>query len=278
MQDDRFENRRNRGYERWVIDDGTPVLGYHVMMRLCFDTGIARKGAVLRRASSIVIDHGRDRGLAAHRFADTHLHTLVMSSRVDAGKFALYAEAGLRKRLRIRVPFERCRIRPIGSERYLGNVVRYFFKQEDHHGTAFDLAHDGSSLPDLIGLRVGNPWLAERVREAVPRLRLSSLTELLNAPGFEEESPDVTLLGDAAAAAFGLPSLRGGTILHASARAAAVQVVDRLSLAGNLPTLLEIGSRSVSRYRSASVDDKALRAVELQLRLRSYLRRTADTR
>jgi hypothetical protein len=103
--------------------------------------------AALRKASAIVNQHGKHRGLAVHRFADTHLHTLVVCDRVQAGKFALYTEAGLRKRLHIRVPFERCRIRPIGSERYLGNTVRYFFKQEEHHGTAFDLAHDGAACP-----------------------------------------------------------------------------------------------------------------------------------
>lgn len=278
MQDDRFENRRNRGPERWVMDDGSPVLAYHIMMRLHFDTGIARKAPALRKASSIVVQHGKDRGLIAYRFADTHLHTLVTCDRVQAGKFALYSEAGLRKRLHIRVPFERCRIRPIGSERYLGNTLRYFFKQEEHHGTTFDLAHDGSSLPDLIGLRVSNPSIAERVREAIPRLRLASLRELLNVEGFEQEAPNVLLLGDAAAAAFGLESLRGGSTAHHDARAAAVQVVDRLSLPADLVALLGIAPRSVSRCRSDVVDEAALRAVELQLRLRSYLRRTAGSR
>ena len=77
------------------MDDGSPVLGYHIMMRLHFDTGIARKAPALRKASAIVNQHGKDRGLAAHRFADTHLHTLVIGDRVQAGKFALYTEASV---------------------------------------------------------------------------------------------------------------------------------------------------------------------------------------
>lgn len=273
MQDDGFERGSRSVRARWELEDGSPVVGYHITMRLLYDTGIARKPAALRKASSVVLRHGEDRGLLAYSFADTHLHSVVTCDRIDAGKFALYTEAGLRKRMHIRVPFERCRIRPIGSERYLGNTLRYLFRQGEHHGTTFDRAHDGTSLPDLIGLRVGAPWLAERVVEAIPRLRLSSLAELMGVDGIDEAEPDLALIAEAAAAAFGLETLRGNGTPQHRARAAAVQVLDALAPSSDVRELLGVSARSVSRYRAEEADAAALRAVERQVRLRSLLRR-----
>ena len=219
-----------------------------------------------------MLQHGESRGLVAFRIADTHVHALIVGTREEAGRFALFAEAGLRKRLRIPVAFERCRIRAVDSERHLANTLRYIFKQEEHHDTAFDLAHDGSSLPDLLELRVVAPWILKRVRQLLPRLKRAVILGWLQAPRFETIEPDVARLADAAAAVWSLDGVAGLTEAHANARRAAVHVFDRLgNRSVSAAHVLQIPVRSVTRYRSEQVSAAALHAVESQLRLRTYL-------
>ena len=45
-------------------------LGFHVTMRRMDDRGIAREPGALRCAARILLQHGRERGLAAFRVAD----------------------------------------------------------------------------------------------------------------------------------------------------------------------------------------------------------------
>lgn len=259
-----------------VIGGPPTATGYHVTMRLSDDRGIARSTPQLRQASRVFLRHGESRGLVAFRIADTHAHALVVGAREGAGQFARFVEAGLRKCLRIPVPFERSRIRAIDNERHLANTLRYIFKQEDHHGTAFDLAHDGSSLPDLLELRLLAPWLSARVRQLLPRLKRAVIVEWLQAPSFETAAADFDRLGDAAAAVWALGDLRGRTDMHHRARRAAVHVCDRLGgSTTDIAGQLKIPERSMFRYRSESVPPAELRAVELQLRLRSLLQQRA---
>ena len=160
--------RGSHSRESWAESETKVAIAFHITMRLATSRGIARSPADLRLGSWTVIRQGRKRGLLAFRFADTHLHVIVVGSRELAGKVAFYTEASLRKRLGILVPFERARIRPIDDERHLVNALRYVLLQEDHHGTAFDVAHDGSSLPELIGMRADGGWLVKRTRERCP--------------------------------------------------------------------------------------------------------------
>ncbi len=168
---------------------------------------------------------------------------------------------------------QRCRIRPIDDERHLVHAVRYDYRQEAHHGTAFDELHDGSSLLELLGMRMGSPWLSQRFRTALPRVSREMLLAWLGAPELDVEPIDLRHLADAAAATWGVGSLSGSSRANGRARRLAVHALDRLAPRAGVTSTLGIPARSGVRYRREEVSPAELRAVELQLKLRSLLER-----
>lgn len=270
--------RRGRGGEwftrsSWAEEQTRNTIGYHVTMRLADDGGIARTPDALRLASRLVLRFGEHRGLAAHRIADNHGHSLLLGSRETAGMFARVVEGAWRKRLRIGVPFQPCRIRPIVDERHFVRSMPYVFRQEDHHGTAFDELQDGSSLLELLGMRLGAHWLAPRVRAAMPRLNRTTLLEWLGAPGLDDEPMEVRHLPDATAAAWGVGDLHGNDVRSIRARRVAVHTLDRIAPNEGVDSTLGISPRSAMRYRREEISPAELRAVELQLKLRNHVER-----
>ena len=253
-----------------------PPLAHHITMRLAFDRAIARTPAELRLAARVVLQHGRTRSLLGFRVADTHLHAVVAGSRELAGSFAQLAETSLRKRLRLPVPFERARIRAIESQRHLQNTLRYVFRQEEHHGTAFDLAHDGSSLPELLGLRQLDRSIAERVQRQLPRLTRSTLLDWLGAGDLEHAPSDPHVYWEATAAALGLSSFVGTSRTHQAARRAAAHLLVPSCGAATVAEVLGISQRSLRRYRGQPVEPALLRAIDQQARLRSALGQRAS--
>lgn len=249
------------------------VLAYHVTGRLADDRPIARSPEELRLASIIIKRHGEPRGLLGYSVSDTHMHTLLACDRVAAGRFALFCESALHKRLRLPVSFEAARIRAIETPRHGLASLRYVFHQAAHHGTVFDLALDGCSLPELIGLRSVEGNMARRVRELFPRLTRAQLIEWLGAPGFDSCETDPSLIVEAAAGALLLPTLIGTGAREARARSAAVHVLGRLHPMVDPGELLVIPDRSLRRYRSMPPVGADVRAVEQQLRFRSWLMR-----
>jgi hypothetical protein len=248
------------------------IIAFHVTGRLADDGAIARSPEALRQAARIIKRHGEGRGLLAFRVADTHFHVLIACDRATAGMFARYASAALHRCLRLEVDFERARYRAVRSERHLFAALRYIFRQEEHHGSAFDPAHEGSSLPELLGLRVGGTVMNARVRRMLPRLRREMLLEWLAVGALDSARLDPAHLGDAACAAFGLTSLEGEHPAQCQARRAAAHVCLQIA-PGEVHTLLRCSARSVRRYRRDPVTAAERRAVELQLRLRTLLHR-----
>ncbi len=257
--------------ETWEAEKCRAAHGFHVISRLADDGGIARNPAQLRLASDIVLRNGEERGIVFYRIAHSHMHTILKTSRGEAGMFARCVEGGLRKVLGLRAPFERARIRPIENERHFGHSVRYGACQEEHHGTAFDEAHDGSSLLDVVGLRLGNEWLAPRFAEALPRVTRTIVLGWAGFPDLDAGDVDVTYLREAAAAAFGVGSLDGRTDKHARARRVAVHVLDRHAPRASASHVLCLPRRCVTRYRAAGASEVEIRVVERQLRLRAHL-------
>ncbi len=243
-------------------------------MRPSDDRGIARDPAGLRLASRILFEHGLARGLVAFRVADTHVHVLAATSRQGAGELARYAQSSLRQRLGIPVAFERARIRPIADEAHLRNALRYLLRQESHHGTDLDPAHDGSCLPDFLGMRdLGGVRALERLRTLLPRLSAAELRTWASLPAYSQVEPNPGLLPDAAAAAFGLPDVKGTSDAHHLARVCAAHAVPLPS--AEVARLLYTGQRTVQRYRQTPAAPERVRAVLLQLRLRTTLRARA---
>ena len=107
-------------------------------------------------------------GLVAFGFTDDHVHFLFIGDRAAVGEAVRCFEASLTRRLGA-PPFERARIRPVTSRRHLVNTIRYVLFQVEQHELLSDPNHVGSSLHELLGLRVDPSGLCARVLAAAPR-------------------------------------------------------------------------------------------------------------
>lgn len=243
-------------------------LGFHITLRPSDDGGVARHAADLRVAARVLHQQLASRGLFAFRVADTHVHVLLLGDRRTAGRLAQRAQVALSWRLRLQARFEPARFKPIVDTRHLANALRYVLRQEARHGTDLDPAHDGSSLPDLLGLRVLGDEMLRRVRLFLPRLSFEELWSWLDVT-HEELAPDSAHLVEAAAAALALPDIYGASRPACAARAAAVRALSLPSAA--LARLLHVDPRSVRRLQARPVPPELSRAVAMQLRLRTAL-------
>lgn len=247
--------------------------GYHVTMRLVDDHGIARSPAALRQAARLFVRHGAARGLVAFRIADTHAHVLTVADRWQAGRFAQVVEAALSQALRVPVPFEPARFRLIGGPAHLWSALRYVLRQEARHGTGFDLAHDGSILPDLLGMRViGTDDIVLRLGRLLPRLTAAELLDWVDGALPSDAPCDLDLAPDAAAAALALGSLVGRSPAKLAARRAAVHLFGRALTAGEIGIRLGISARRVEALRAESPARRILDAARRQLVWRTALK------
>ncbi len=154
---------------------------------------------------------------------------------------------------------------PIEDGRHAQRLIAYVHGQDAHHGVGLDPWREGTSLPDLLGLRVTAPWLIDRVRAIAPRLRRPQLWQEW---GREEiEAIELSLLAEAAASAVGSIALTGNTPAVVSARIAAVAAAGSLGTA-ELAVALGLTARAVQRLRSRPASPVLVRAILLQCGLR----------
>lgn len=240
-------------------------LGWHVTMRLEDDGWLARTPGDMRRTAGLIHLHLAGR-LLCFRVVDTHVHVLASGERASLGRRVQNLESALRQALGT-VAFEPARFRPVATQRHLHAAMPYVLRQTARHGASLDPEHDGSILPDLLGLRVLPTEVVPHVTMFFPRLEAATLRawgELEELAGF---APDSRFLADAAAAALALPDLRSNTPATCLARRAAVHALPLTS--GETARLLDIDVCSVSRLRNRPVPPALVRAVELQVRLRT---------
>lgn len=102
-------------------------------MRLVDNRVIATRAASLRRSARVLLARGASRGLLTFGVADTHVHAVLACDRATAGVFAQTVEATLRAVLKLPVPFEAARIRPILDQRHLAHAARYASTQGVRH-------------------------------------------------------------------------------------------------------------------------------------------------
>jgi|GEM_PF-816447 len=250
---------------------GSP-LGFHLVLRSEDDRVLAPGGRERRALVSVVLAAGKARGLLAFGAADTHLHVLTTADRAAAGQLAHALAIGLHAALAVPAPFAPVRIRPVEHHRHLLNAFRYVMSNAAHHGVVDPAATDASSLHDLLHLRSVAPWLADRVRRALPRVDRADLLEVLGLPqlglvpsgGFEPGWLD------AAAAVRLLPGLDGRAPRAAAARAALVAVALPLCNVRTLAPVLAIDPRSVRRLAQAA-DPLDVVALQRQLAWREAL-------
>ncbi len=239
-------------------------------MRLADDRPIAASVSARRRASRALTRVTASFGLLAFAVADTHLHLLLATNRVPAGECARRVEISLQQQLVLGARFQAARVHPVKGPWHLQQSFLYVLRQLERHGIGIDPTHDGTSLPDLLGMRLLGRESARLASSLLPRLDVAGLSGLLAAPVDTECEGRVEVLPDAAAAAFALPRLTGRCPDVVRARRAAVRVA-RGAPAKQLSELLGMSVSSVRDARAEPIDAAAVRAVLLQWRLRTRL-------
>jgi len=154
---------------------GMRALAWHIMMRLREDAVIAPSADARRTLARIFHRHGREAGLLAFGAADTHIHSVVVSSRETAGEFARRVEITLQYHLKPHTGFAPAHLKPIRDMWHLENALHYVLRQRQRHRLRMDPFHDGTCLPDLLGLRVGFPGVQAQVEAHLSRFRRESL-------------------------------------------------------------------------------------------------------
>lgn len=249
-------------------------LGWHLMHRLADDRPFICSVTDIRRAARIVLERGRDYELLAFGLADNHLHTLVACERRRAGRFAQVVETALHKRLQLDAPFAPFFPEPVLRQAHLYNTFRYCIRQDEHHRLNRDPFREGTNLPELLGLRALDAWNVGLVRSHLPRISRVELLDLaprlaaLEAP---VQEPRWSLLADAAAAAALVPDLDGRSVAHMQARRAAVHRAVQELPSTRVADLLDASRSTVKRMRRGPPEPAMLRAIELQLQVRSFV-------
>lgn len=249
-----------------------PPIGYHVTLRLQDDRPIATSVAGLRTLARVVLEQGETHGLLAFGAADNHIHAELVTDRRTVGAFAHHVETSLHWRLALAAPFEPARVRPLVDQRHAYNTFFYVQRQEARHALEHDPAREGTSLPDLLGLRVRPTTVARRVRAHLPRIRREALLALFAAdPCVELEPPPLALLVESACAAFALPDLDARLADTCLARRAVVHAAGPTASTRDLADVLRTGERAVRALRAKPSGPAAVCAVLLQARLRVAL-------
>jgi hypothetical protein len=247
-------------------------LGYHIMLRLTDDRVLAPSTAERRTLARQVFRAARPFAMTAFRAADNHVHLEVIGDERAAIEVARRTKIALVTGLGLEVAFERARLKPIFDQAHLGAVVGYMFNQEAHHGIGCDPWFDASNLLDLLEMRLIGAHTRGVFTELLPRFDRNRLLGFFRAGPIDAAPIDVCDLADAAAAAFALPALAGRSVTTVRARRAAVQAVRAHHTTAEIAAALGVEPRSVRKLATCRAEAAAVRAVELQMRLRSALR------
>lgn len=249
------------------------ALAWHMMMRLREDAVIAPSVQSRQTVSRIFLRKGRDFGLVAFCAADTHLHSMCIANRADAGEFARRVEITLQYHLDLHSGFAEAHLRPVRDQQHLRNAFHYILGQQSHHGLTADPFHESSSLPDLVGLRFGYSYLTDRVRDRLPRQHASLLLERY---GISIPSNADIRLEDLS------PAVEAATLspLHANPRtsiwkAATAQAAGNRFSRAEMCHVLQLSPRQVSRLRYKPVPIGLVTALKNQLALRAAIRESA---
>ncbi len=245
-------------------------LGWHVVHALEERRVLATAAAALRVVARTVLEAGGE-ALLCFRGSDNHLHSVLLADRVRAGAFARTVANTLWHRLRLPVPFEPARIRPIRDQAHLRNTFDYVLGNAEHHGAPHDPLFEASNLPDLLGLRECGAVTRATVRAALPRIARPDLLKLLGVDELAGRFAPEHLV-EATCAAVLLGSLGGRRAEVVAARTAAVHVAAPHLAPGQVDALLGLSDRSGARMRALApgpVSNPIATAIRLQMDLRA---------
>ncbi len=243
-------------------------LGYQVVFRAEDDRILAPDVGRRRAWSRALLEHGGPHGLFGFGLGDTHGHAVLACERPAVSRFIHDLRSSLRSRLGVRLVDPS--VRSIDDTWHAENALGYVHRQDVHHGVGADPFREGTSLPDLLGLRPRGLWLAERVRALLPRVKR---TDLLAHWGIEGLEPAFCLrqLADAGAAAIAVSRLGGRGADVVQARRACVAAAPRDLSAADLAAALGVATRTVRHCRGEPADPTLVRAVRLQMGLRALV-------
>jgi hypothetical protein len=246
-----------------------PALGYHISLRLCEDRVLTPTPAERRIAARVILGQGRAANLVNFSIPDTHAHMNCATDRTTSNELARRVELSLGKRLHLPIGFDRARVKPVRDVWHQMRVFNYLFDQYRKHGLDWDPLFEGTSLPDLLGLRLIGTYTQENVRRYLPRVRKEQLLTWLGCSSISPADGPPELLLDAAAAAAALPSLTGRSQEVQAARRAIVEIAGPQLRQRPLAELMGISRTSLHRLKQRPVDQQLVQAVRLQLGLRA---------
>ena len=231
-----------------------------VTTRLVKDRVLARDTRERRLLATTVLKNGKKSGLIAFAAPSDRLVMLFSQEGPSVSRTCRDTTTALRRRLKLPLPFARAWFETV-EKAQLRRTTKDLLTQWDA-----DPFREASNLPDLLGARfVGRYTIAN----ANPLLLRQELLTWWGLPALEEGG-DLGPLPEAAAAAMGVAALEGRSASIVDARRAAIQVGRKLGWShGKLAQKLAISERQSKRLASQSVDPALLKAVEIQLGLRT---------
>ena len=222
-----------------------------------------------RLIARAVLRLGRTFGLLAFGTADNHFHARLLCGVRNAIECGRRLALSFGKQLGLVDGFEPAFAKPISDLRHAYTSFDYVHRQDERHDLEPDPGAEGTSLPDLLGLRPLGAYLVTNVRRYLPRVQRWQLLQRLGVAEFEACDGPLEMVPEAARAASALTTLAGKGADAMDARRAAVEVIgDRLTQR-QTSSLLDISKSALHRLRERAVDNRLVSAIRLQLGLRA---------
>lgn len=245
------------------------ALAQHIVIRPTDNRPLFNDIAARRRFTETIVTVGKSFQIAAWGAGDNHGHTLDMEDRPTAGELARRIELSLTRALGLEVGFQTASITPIRDQSHLYSTLPYVIRQHERHGLTCDPFHEGSSLPDAMGMRLLAPDLPKLLARVAPRL---DLTGMLGPLGPVPAPDDAEAYAIAAAAVIGRADLRGRSPDVRLARRAVVELAHEAPSKG-LRKAMSCSPRAIGRLRDMPPAPQPLKdAIVAQARWRNRAR------
>lgn len=239
-------------------------LGFQVIFRTPQGRVLAPNVASRRKIARAIQRVGRKRGLIGFGVADTHGHAGLIATTQQVGAFIHDLRLVLRHTLHLEIGPPT--VKPVHDVWHAMQLIGYMHRQGEHHGVDRDVFLEATSLPDLVGLRVCAPWLADRVATELPRFEGCTLPVRWSSAPFGHGIA-LAHLADAAAAVFALPDLQSRTSEAVLVRRAAVHAAAEFT-SFQVANALGIAERTVREIRSQAVDPTLIQTVRRAVSVR----------
>lgn len=247
-------------------------IGFHIRLRLLNNAVIAHNRVERIKVIRAVLERDPGLGLLAAAVPDRHLHMAALGDEPRSVELARRVAIAVFKTLRLTVGFAKAYLKPIFDDDQLRDTFFYVLGQLVRHKVLhLDPLGEGTNVPDLLGARVLGQHTRERMIAHLPRVQPSALLGCLKLPLVPDKSLPLSQLGEAAAAAVGLPALIGKSPVVTAARRAAIEIAAGLVPCVELVRMLSSSTTAFKRTRKLTADSRLVEAIRWQLRMRLAL-------